>query len=101
MGEAAKTGCVVVLCGLSGTGKGITVARLQTMLPNAETWSNGNIFRALTLLCSRSCAAQVPKATAADGSASAGFHWIAFRVRPPTALALASTGHLAARDLYR
>ena len=56
VGEAAKTGCVIVMCGLSGTGKGTTVARLRELLPNAQTWSNGNIFRSLTLLCARWCA---------------------------------------------
>jgi cytidylate kinase len=58
LGEAAKTGCVIVMCGLSGTGKGTTVARLKSLLPNAQTWSNGNIFRSLTLLCARWCAKQ-------------------------------------------
>jgi hypothetical protein len=56
LGRAASTGCVVVMCGLSGTGKGTTVASLQRQLPNAQTWSNGNVFRSLTLLCARWCA---------------------------------------------
>lgn len=56
--DAAKTGCVIVLCGLSGTGKGTTVAQLKSMLPNAQTWSNGNIFRSITLLSARWCAKQ-------------------------------------------
>eukprot|EP00808_Paulinella_micropora_P017662 g4596.t1 len=50
LGEAAKTGCVMVLQGLSGTGKGTTVEALKAKLPNAKTWSNGNVFRCLTLL---------------------------------------------------
>lgn len=33
VGEAVSTGCVIVLCGLSGTGKGTTVAKLQKRLP--------------------------------------------------------------------
>jgi cytidylate kinase len=41
--------CVCVQ-GLSGTGKGTTVAKLQRLLPHASAWSNGNIFRSLTLL---------------------------------------------------
>ena len=41
--------------GLSGTGKGTTVAKLQSLLPNASCWSNGNIFRALTLLAVTYC----------------------------------------------
>eukprot|EP00501_MAST-03F_sp_TOSAG23-6_P000637 GSMAST32.ASY1.ANO1.661.1 assembled CDS len=51
-GEALRTGAVVVLCGLSGTGKGTTVALLRKQLPDAVTWSNGNVFRSITLLAS-------------------------------------------------
>jgi cytidylate kinase len=51
-------GSVLVLVGLSGTGKGTTVARLAQQLPKAVTWSNGNVFRALTLLAVRWCEAQ-------------------------------------------
>ena len=51
-------GAVLVLVGLSGTGKGTTVARLAQLLPNAVTWSNGNVFRSLTLLAVKWCAAQ-------------------------------------------
>lgn len=47
-------GKVIVLVGLSGTGKGTTVtmlrARLQADGYNVVTWSNGNIFRSVTLL---------------------------------------------------
>eukprot|EP00039_Didymoeca_costata_P007878 m.104793 g.104793 ORF g.104793 m.104793 type:complete len:344 (+) comp13857_c0_seq1:81-1112(+) len=43
-------GGVLVLVGLSGTGKGTTVDVLKKKLPNATTWSNGNVFRSLTLL---------------------------------------------------
>lgn len=50
LGDAPSKGCVLVLQGLSGTGKGTTVAKLKEKLPNAQTWSNGNVFRALTLL---------------------------------------------------
>lgn len=55
LGEAAQTGCVVVLQGLSGTGKGTTVDRVKKALPNAVTWSNGNVFRCLTLLTIAKC----------------------------------------------
>lgn len=55
---AEKSGCVVVLVGLSGTGKGTTMARLAKMLPNATTWSNGNVFRSLTLLAATWCEKQ-------------------------------------------
>ena len=44
-----------VLQGLSGTGKGTTVAKLQQMLPRCTAWSNGNVFRALTLLAVTRC----------------------------------------------
>jgi len=43
-------GLLLVLQGLSGTGKGTTVKKLQGVLPNCMTWSNGNVFRALTYL---------------------------------------------------
>ena len=60
MGSAATTGGVVVLCGLSGTGKGTTVARLEERLPAGKTtgWSNGNVFRSLTLLAATWCEQQ-------------------------------------------
>lgn len=57
MGSAAETGGVVVLCGLSGTGKGTTVARLQERI-NGKSWSNGNVFRSLTLLAATWCEQQ-------------------------------------------
>jgi len=50
LGAATSTGCVVALQGLSGTGKGTTVAKLKEKLPNSTTWSNGNLFRSITLL---------------------------------------------------
>jgi len=50
LGEAPSKGCVMTLQGLSGTGKGTTVAKLKEKLPKAQTWSNGNVFRSLTLL---------------------------------------------------
>ena len=55
LGKAASRGCVLVLQGLSGTGKGTTVAKLQAKLPRAASWSNGNVFRALTLLAVTYC----------------------------------------------
>lgn len=50
LGDAPSKGCVLTLQGWSGTGKGTTVAKLADKLPNTATWSNGNIFRSLTLL---------------------------------------------------
>lgn len=50
LGDAPSKGCILVLQGLSGTGKGTTVAKLSEKLPKTQTWSNGNIFRSLTLL---------------------------------------------------
>jgi hypothetical protein len=50
LGDAPSKGCVMTLQGLSGIGKGTTVDMLQQKLPKAQTWSNGNIFRSLTLL---------------------------------------------------
>jgi len=53
-------GGVVVLCGLSGTGKGTTVATLKHKLESDDgkqvvCWSNGNIFRSVTLLAATWC----------------------------------------------
>eukprot|EP01061_Rhynchopus_euleeides_P000619 TRINITY_DN10436_c0_g3_i6.p1 TRINITY_DN10436_c0_g3~~TRINITY_DN10436_c0_g3_i6.p1 ORF type:complete len:364 (+),score=147.28 TRINITY_DN10436_c0_g3_i6:163-1092(+) len=48
-------GCVVVLQGQSGTGKGTTTATLLEKLPNSVSWSNGNVFRSLTLLAATHC----------------------------------------------
>mmetsp|Transcript_36561 Transcript_36561/g.85685 ORF Transcript_36561/g.85685 Transcript_36561/m.85685 type:complete len:308 (+) Transcript_36561:45-968(+) len=50
LGAAPSKGCVMTLQGLSGTGKGTTVDKLREKLPNAQTWSNGNLFRSITLL---------------------------------------------------
>lgn len=54
----AGEGAVIVLVGLSGTGKGTTVSRLSVQLPHAVTWSNGNVFRSITLLAVKWCEAQ-------------------------------------------
>lgn len=53
--DAAHTGSVVVMCGLSGTGKGTTVALLSKIFPNCTSWSNGNVFRSITLLAATWC----------------------------------------------
>ena len=57
LGDAPSAGCIFVLSGLSGTGKGTVVAKLQQTLPRAIAWSNGNVFRAITLLVLEHCAA--------------------------------------------
>jgi len=51
-------GQVVVLQGLSGTGKGTTVGKLQAKLPKCVSWSNGNVFRSVTLLATKDCEAK-------------------------------------------
>lgn len=53
-----KDGNVIILQGLSGTGKGTTVKKLQGLLPNCVCWSNGNLFRTFTHLASLHCEAQ-------------------------------------------
>lgn len=55
LGDAPQKGCILVLQGLSGTGKGTTVANLQAALPKCVSWSNGNVFRSLTLLAVTKC----------------------------------------------
>ena len=62
-GKSGGEGSVIVLCGLSGTGKGTTVTKLLQKLENDEgkkvvTWSNGNIFRSVTLLAVTWCEQQ-------------------------------------------
>jgi cytidylate kinase len=55
---ASGSGSVIVLCGLSGTGKGTTVAKLSEKLSadrKVVCWSNGNIFRSVTLLAATWC----------------------------------------------
>ena len=47
-----RDGNVIVLQGLSGTGKGTTVKKLQGLLPHCVCWSNGNLFRTFTHLAS-------------------------------------------------
>lgn len=61
--DKKNAGSVIVLCGLSGTGKGTTVSMLRQKLENDEgkqvvTWSNGNIFRSVTLLAVTWCEQQ-------------------------------------------
>jgi len=48
-------GCVVILVGLSGTGKGTTADKIKAKCANSTTWSNGNCFRSLTLLAATHC----------------------------------------------
>ncbi|RHW73531.1 hypothetical protein DPX39_030020000 [Trypanosoma brucei equiperdum] len=45
-----KEGKIIIVQGLSGTGKGTTVRLLQQTLPRCVTWSNGNVFRSYTHL---------------------------------------------------
>jgi cytidylate kinase len=68
VGEAASTGSVIVLCGLSGTGKGTTVSILSSRLPHCSNWSNGNIFRSITLLAATWCEQNGFEAFNADAS---------------------------------
>jgi len=51
-----KEGNIVILQGLSGTGKGTTVQKLQQLLPKCVCWSNGNVFRSLTWMANDHCA---------------------------------------------
>lgn len=49
-GAGGEGGCIIVLQGMSGTGKGTTAAELLKKMPRSYAWSNGNVFRSLTLL---------------------------------------------------
>lgn len=53
-----KDGNVLILQGLSGTGKGTTVGKLQSKLTNCVCWSNGNIFRSFTHMATKHCEEQ-------------------------------------------
>lgn len=60
--DVKDKGDIIVICGLSGTGKGTTVSTLKRNLEeeNKEVvcWSNGNIFRSITLLAVTWCEKQ-------------------------------------------
>lgn len=56
-------GHVIVITGLSGTGKGSVVDIIREKLSKTQqvdTWSNGNIFRSLTLLAVTWCEKRLP-----------------------------------------
>jgi len=53
--ENELTGRIVVIQGLSGCGKGTTVSKLLQRFHAAVAWSNGNVFRSLTLLALEHC----------------------------------------------
>ena len=50
-----SSGKTIILSGLSGTGKGTTVSKLEQKLPNVVCWSNGNLFRSMTLFAVEYC----------------------------------------------
>lgn len=62
----SRQGNVIILQGLSGTGKGTTVNKLKDVLPRCVTWSNGNIFRSYTYLCNEMLSAQGKEITPAN-----------------------------------
>lgn len=51
----SNDGELVVVDGLSGTGKGTTVSKLVQIMPNGISWSNGDVFRSLTYLFAMTC----------------------------------------------
>lgn len=55
LGDAVMEGSVITLQGFSGIGKNLVLSQLREDMPNAVCWSNGDIFRALTLLAMSSC----------------------------------------------
>jgi hypothetical protein len=95
------SGRVIVVVGLSGVGKGTTVSTLKTSLAstrddkNADRvlcWSNGNIFRALTMLTSlhieqNSITADLSSVIAGDGSVELKktlLSMLSFEINPDT-----------------
>lgn len=67
--DGSDGGSVIVLCGLSGTGKGTTVAKLSEKLSSDNEvvcWSNGNIFRSATLLAATWCELEMPDSDGFD-----------------------------------
>ncbi|KAJ1450539.1 hypothetical protein M885DRAFT_583178 [Pelagophyceae sp. CCMP2097] len=52
---AGDDGRVIVLQGLSGCGKGTTVSKLLKRFHPSVSWSNGNLFRCVTLLALEHC----------------------------------------------
>ncbi|KPI89994.1 hypothetical protein ABL78_0854 [Leptomonas seymouri] len=58
------SGNVIIIQGLSGTGKGTTVDKLKHALPKCVTWSNGNVFRSYTYLCNEMLQARGKEITA-------------------------------------
>jgi cytidylate kinase len=70
--SSSSSGLVIVLVGLSGTGKGTTVTQLvhklqlQATGSGVVTWSNGNIFRSVTLLAATWCEQQQQQQNGAD-----------------------------------
>ncbi|EPY21310.1 hypothetical protein STCU_00644 [Strigomonas culicis] len=62
----SREGNVITLEGLSGTGKGTTVSKLQQALPRCVAWSNGNVFRCYTHLCHEILSSQQREVTAAN-----------------------------------
>jgi energy-coupling factor transporter ATP-binding protein EcfA2 len=74
-GTVESEGGVIVLVGLSGTGKGTTVAELCRILQEEQghtvvTWSNGNVFRSVTLLATTWCQQNYPPSDDEKGVAS-------------------------------
>ena len=53
-------GKIITLQGLSGTGKGTTAKKIAARLPQTITWSNGNVFRCLTVCLLRDAAGLGP-----------------------------------------
>jgi hypothetical protein len=42
VGSGKDNGALIVLCGLSGTGKGTTASLIAKLVPDCVIWSNGN-----------------------------------------------------------
>lgn len=73
VGDGVKKGCVIVLVGKSGTGKGTTVRKIKAQIDNVVTWSNGNVFRSLTKLMAAHCVKVNPECQDENGKVNKEF----------------------------
>ena len=72
LGDAPSMGCVLVLQGLSGTGKGTTCSLLEQKLPRCTSWSNGNVRSKHQTRARSSCCDARPRGVAMPRTLAGG-----------------------------